>query len=116
MNFTCPVCFFDKLEEPPRLYNICDCCGTEFGNDDEQQTYDELRAAWINAGARWFFGQAPFGWNPWMQLYQANVGQLPYYTDLTFYGSPISVISTDFAEGKEQWEPWEQGDHLALAS
>ena len=43
MNYRCPVCFFDEMPDPPRDYNICPCCGTEFGNDDVEYSYAELR-------------------------------------------------------------------------
>jgi len=32
---------------PPRHYNICPCCGTEFDNDDVDHSYAELRYQWI---------------------------------------------------------------------
>lgn len=68
MTFTCPVCFYDKMEDPPRDYNICECCGTEFGNDDSRRSFEELRTLWIDSGAHWFFGQPPELWNPQEQL------------------------------------------------
>jgi hypothetical protein len=75
--FTCPVCFYEGLQEPPTDYNICDCCGTEFESDDEIRTYQQLRDFWISKGAKWFFGTAPLLWNPWVQLSRAGVN-LPY--------------------------------------
>jgi hypothetical protein len=85
--FTCPVCFYDQLEEPPRDYNICECCGTEFGNDDEFKSWEDLRREWLQAGAQWFCGTQPFLWNPYMQLFRANVADaLPYYTATPFVG------------------------------
>jgi hypothetical protein len=85
MNYTCPVCFYDKLQEPARDYNICVCCGTEFGSDDDVASHEELRSMWIAAGARWFFGQAPVLWNPWLQLAEKGV-QLPYSVQVVFAG------------------------------
>jgi len=87
MNFTCPVCYYALLSEPAAHYNICDCCGTEFGLDDERFTFEELRLAWIANGARWFFQTPPIGWNPWTQLLLANVSSLPYSTDFSFSGT-----------------------------
>jgi hypothetical protein len=79
--FTCPVCFYNRLQDPPRDYNICECCGTEFGNDDDLASWEDLRAEWINRGARWFFDRPPLLWNPYTQLYRANVATIvPYYT------------------------------------
>jgi hypothetical protein len=75
--FTCPVCFYNRLQDPPEDYNICVCCGTEFGNDDEFRTYTELRQHWIATGAKWFFCEPPLFWNPWKQLTDAGA-TLPY--------------------------------------
>src|ERR1017187_2892158 len=74
MNFRCPVCFFDQLPYPPERSHICPCCGTEFGNDDVEYGYDELRHRWIIGGAVWFFGQPPQDWNAWAQLAKAAYG------------------------------------------
>ena len=84
--FTCPVCFYGQLEEAPTDYNICECCGTEFGNDDCDVSHDELRSKWIENGANWFFGDAPAGWNPWFQMFAANVSQIPYSVSVTLSG------------------------------
>jgi hypothetical protein len=65
---TCPVCFFDDMPYPAAEYNICPCCGTEFGNDDEGHSHAELRQQWIGGGAKWFFGEPPLGWDAWIQL------------------------------------------------
>jgi len=85
MSFTCPVCFYDKLEEPARNYNICVCCGTEFGSDDEMVSHEELRSIWMVTGARWFFGDAPVLWNPWLQLARNGI-KLPYTVGILFAG------------------------------
>jgi hypothetical protein len=84
------------MQDPPMDYNICECCGTEFGNDDEMYSHEELRAKWIEGGATWFFKSAPIGWNPWTQLIRANVASLPYDGALTFYGSPGLTIQKKF--------------------
>src|SRR2546428_1117908 len=68
MRYCCPVCMFAELPYPPADYHICPCCGTEFGNDDERFSHDQLRDMWVAGKARWFFGRAPEGWNPWFQL------------------------------------------------
>ncbi len=99
---TCPVCFFDKLQEPARDYNICECCGTEFGNDDEECTHTQLRDRWIAGGARWFFEKPPAFWNPWLQLSRAGV-KLPYNTDVLFSASKhvlsIRILKKPFVVG-----------------
>lgn len=68
MNFRCPVCFFTAMPYPPEDYNICPCCGTEFGNDDAEYSLEQLRNRWIANGAHWFYEQPPARWNPWDQL------------------------------------------------
>src|SRR5260221_2486348 len=72
---TCPVCAYARLPYPPSDYNICPCCGTEFGNDDAIVSHDELRRTWIRGGANWFFDEAPMHWNPWTQLIRAGLGE-----------------------------------------
>ena len=88
--FTCPVCYYPGMREAPADYNICECCGTEFGNDDESQTHAELRAGWMAAGGPWFFKTAPHGWNPWTQLYGAYVAQVPFAAPIAYYGGGVS--------------------------
>jgi len=68
MSYVCPVCHFPKLTYPARDYHVCPCCSTEFGNDDAEFSHAQLREMWIAGGARWFFGNPPRYWNPWMQL------------------------------------------------
>ncbi len=97
--FTCPVCYYDQLDEPPMDYNICDCCGTEFGSDDEVRSHAELRDHWISNGAPWFFGYPKVGWNPWRQLFEANVANVaPYQVIPTFEGGVVSKISRRYTE------------------
>jgi predicted RNA-binding Zn-ribbon protein involved in translation (DUF1610 family) len=56
----CPVCGFTGLAEPAydehrsASFEICPCCGTEFGNDDATRSHADLRAAWLAGGARWY--------------------------------------------------------------
>ena len=77
---------YAQLPYPPCDYHICPCCGTEFGNDDADFTYQQLREMWVAGGANWFFGRAPEHWNPWMQLLRAGLGMsLPrLFADLRF--------------------------------
>jgi len=54
----CPVCGYDKLEGIPYdeygypMYEICSCCGFEFGFDDESEgmSFEEYRKKWIEEG------------------------------------------------------------------
>lgn len=83
MNYTCPVCYYDKLDESPYdetgfgSFNICPQCGTEFGvaavnaflgvdgnglgavcQGAPQSFLDafhvEARAEWISGGSKWW--------------------------------------------------------------
>jgi len=69
-TYTCPVCGFDQLDEPPARFSICPSCGTEFENDDYDVSHAELRRRWIAAGARWWSAHDPIpdGWSPVDQL------------------------------------------------
>jgi hypothetical protein len=111
--FTCPVCFYNHLEEAPRDYSICECCGTEFGNDDEMHSHGDLRAHWIAQGASWFFGDAPVGWNPYVQLLSANFGLLPYHVAEHFSGG---VVSSSSASPQDYTPTYDPDFELALAS
>jgi hypothetical protein len=68
----------------PSGYEICLCCGTQFGKDDFDMTWDYgveseeqgwllLRKAWIDSGAPWRSPThpAPVGWDPNAQLERA---------------------------------------------
>lgn len=89
----CPVCAYKNLPYPPEDYNICPCCGTEFGNDDAQFTHEQLQRQWIAAGSPWFFGNPPPNWNAWNQLLEGERMQnLPLYSVSAFVSaSPISA-------------------------
>jgi hypothetical protein len=73
--YTCPICGYPNLEEPPRSpvtgggsYEICPSCGFEFGvtDDDQGYSYEAWREKWIAGGMSWAsVGQAqPKDWNP----------------------------------------------------
>lgn len=86
MKYRCPVCFFDCLPYPPEDYHICLCCGAEFGNDDQEHSLEDLRAAWIGVGAPWFYEQPPLGWNPWEQLFDGGRADLiPTFPQVSLY-------------------------------
>lgn len=82
MMYTCPVCGYNRLTEPAADYNICNCCGTEFGYDDATTSHSELRRRWILNGALWwdtdFMPQQT--WSPRQQL--KNIGYTCTPTDL----------------------------------
>lgn len=70
MVHRCPVCLYGSLLYPPENHEICPCCGTEFGLDDEQETHLQLRSKWIARGAPWFshYTLPPPGWSGIEQL------------------------------------------------
>lgn len=76
-RFKCPVCGFPALEEPawdPETgspsFNICPCCGCEFGYDDATpQARERYRQQWIDRGAPWFKPELrPVNWDLEEQL------------------------------------------------
>lgn len=67
----CPVCGYDKLQEPPYdeyglpSHEICSCCGFEYGFDDgsERYAFDSYREKWISSGFAFFSLEVkPDGW------------------------------------------------------
>jgi len=60
-HYSCPVCGFAKLKEPPRSasggpsYEICPACGFQFGvsDDDDEISYEQWRADWVHSGMEW---------------------------------------------------------------
>ncbi len=75
---TCPVCAYPKLEEPPHApsgggsYEICPCCGFQFGVDDDDKgiTFDQAREKWVKGGMKWHSKgiKAPKIWDGAKQL------------------------------------------------
>lgn len=55
-------------------YEVCRCCGFEFGNDDNPGTsspesFEDYRAAWLASGGKWFDPAArPEEWDRGEQL------------------------------------------------
>ena len=78
MNYMCPVCGFDGLDEPPYspagygLFEICPSCGFQYGVSDDNNgiSFHEWREDWIDQGMPWSSKgiPAPKGWNPEAQL------------------------------------------------
>ena len=53
----CPVCGWGPFEEAYESaqelrwsYDICDCCGCEYGYDDNEAHYEE----WVSECCKWF--------------------------------------------------------------
>ena len=77
----CPVCGYLYLNEPPvdnqgcASFEICPCCGTEFGYNDANVSHDALRMRWLQSGALWFSKATlpPDGWSAENQLRNAGL-------------------------------------------
>jgi len=97
MRYTCPVCLYAVLPYPPQDYHICPCCGTEFGNDDAEYSYEQLRELWIAAGARWFFRNPPPNWNPYWQLINGGLAAaVPlFYADMRFQADATIAVGQE---------------------
>jgi len=76
-KYICPVCGFGGLKEAPYdrqnspSYEICPCCGFEFGFDEEigQDAFLAFRRRWIEQGALWFMPKLkPKNWDLKRQL------------------------------------------------
>lgn len=75
MTYVCPVCGYDKLDEPSYYsnndasYELCSCCGFQFGVDDDVEinegqfltrieAHTLYRNNWIEDGAKVFSAYA----------------------------------------------------------
>jgi hypothetical protein len=82
MKYLCPVCFYDQLDDPPyddkgcASFEICPCCGTEFGYDDSMTRHDELKKQWLAKGGQWWSASQPppIGWSLEAQLSRGKKG------------------------------------------
>ncbi|MBJ8504312.1 hypothetical protein I6M96_04750 [Acinetobacter seifertii] len=75
-NFACRVCGLIQGEEPwgenggnPN-FDICDCCGTEFGYQDcTKESVKANRKRWLEGGANWWvLKEKPKDWDIEKQL------------------------------------------------
>jgi hypothetical protein len=68
--YTCPVCGYSRLEEPPKNFSICPSCGTEFEYDDAFLSHAQLRAMWLQRGPTWWstVDPCPDDWDPLLQV------------------------------------------------
>lgn len=75
-RFVCLVCGFPALTIAPysddgiASFDICPCCGVEFGYDDATRTHADLRARWVAGGMKWWSqsSMAPAAWDPTAQV------------------------------------------------
>ena len=83
MPYTCPICAYPGLNNPPHSkegggsYENCPSCGFEFGfhDDDRGISYETWRSEWIQKGMPWSSHDIPRppGWNPRDQLRKAGL-------------------------------------------
>ena len=70
--YQCPVCGFIGLTRPAysaggeSSFEICPCCGVQFGYDDVSLSFEELRSRWIQRGMHWSSTAftPPDNWDP----------------------------------------------------
>ncbi len=58
------------MEFPPEDHYICPCCGTQFGYDDVNHSFLQIRNIWLQRGGQWFNTEFPYfirqrNWNAW---------------------------------------------------
>ena len=103
----CPVCGFDDMPYPPVPFNVCPCCGTEFGVDDRKVAHYELTQAWIHAGTPWFddITSPPPNWSPQDQLRLA--GLIPFarrpQIDIAVVGEKSESIASEISIIRPLW-------------
>ncbi|NOW06122.1 hypothetical protein [Clostridium beijerinckii] len=79
MIYKCPVCNYNELDEAPYnlhgygSYEICSCCGFQFGYDDypdKEKCQKKWRENWMKSGCRWYSESIlpPKDWNPKKQI------------------------------------------------
>jgi hypothetical protein len=76
--YYCRVCGLRQFEPPwgedgkIPSYDICSCCGVEFGNEDYTlESIKSYRIKWMSSGAKWFDkNKKPTEWSLERQLDQ----------------------------------------------
>lgn len=114
MTYTCPVCGYSELDEPPANFSICASCGTEFGYHDSRKSHAKLRAEWLYAGAKWFdtcLGM-PEGWGPIAQLeraglFEKNVRVVHEFTIGPVAGLVVHIASHAVVPARDVIERWD---------
>jgi len=99
-TYTCPVCAF-AMAESVEEGNICPCCGTEFGYDDDLGvTYRQLRQLWIERGCPWFspVANVPDDWDPFVQLLEADFDVETATSEVTTSRTTARIEGNRFAE------------------
>lgn len=98
--FLCPVCSHN-MPEAPVDYTICEHCGTEFGNDDDGVSHEELRKRWEGQGSPPLI--AP-------RVHHASLTHLVFHCPACKYGHNVLVN----AEGTNTAHFWGWNGSLAL--
>ena len=97
VQHVCPVCGFTGLFESQfsdgnPSFEICHCCGTQFGYDDANTTHEELRRRWLRSGAKWWSEAhpPPLDWSAIEQLRVAGLDserELPRWVQI-----PVGLV------------------------
>jgi len=97
MSNRCSICAY-SMPHPPVPYNICPCCGVEYGVDDAFDSHEQLREEWLRRGAPWFSDTPahpkPENWNPWVQFESAGYpfGRPVRFEAKKLFGSEVSTV------------------------
>ena len=79
-------------------YEVCACCGFEFGNDDDPgtaapATFDQYRNEWIEGGCEWFDpSKKPADWDAKSQLAFMMVSDDPSASNNALLETAISPL------------------------
>lgn len=74
-TYTCPICAYSRMPYAADEGNICPCCGTEFGFDDDLGvSFRNIRDRWVANGTPWFspLDARPLFWSGIAQLVSAG--------------------------------------------
>src|SRR5262245_30318923 len=101
-GYDCPICGYDNLSRPTSnegggpSFEICPCCGVQFGYHDCGFPHAALRRMWREAGAPWHskVTACPPKWNALEQLRLAGlasdpVDECPYCRTPVPAGEPV---------------------------
>jgi hypothetical protein len=99
----CPVCGY-IMADPPRDYNICPSCGTEFGIHDVNSSIADLREVWLENGPQWYSNAIPqpLDWSPFSQL--ANLED-SFVVRMNVY----TIAADSTLKESPDWPDWASG-------